>query len=97
MTTRSSPPPIGERLPRVIPARPAGAAVAACVVVLVVSDLAFSATTDRWVASTSLLLAGAVILFADLVPVRWPYGRLFQLIFGLGCLASAITTALGAA
>lgn len=97
MPTRSSPPSIGERLPRIIPARPAGAAVAACVVILVLSDLALSATTDRWVASTSLLVAGAIILFADLVPVRRPYGRLFQLIVGLGCLASAIATAIGAA
>jgi hypothetical membrane protein len=95
MTARPSPDATAYRLPRLIPARPAGTAFAACVVVTALSDLGLSAAADRWVATTCLVLAGVVVLLADLAWARSPHRRLLQLAVGGGCIASGIAAALG--
>ncbi|WP_022927266.1 hypothetical protein [Patulibacter americanus] len=86
-----------DRPPRLIPARPAVVAFAVCVVLGMVADLALAAETFRWVGPAVYLVAGAVVLLADLPPTRRPGWRLIQVATGGGCVASGIWIALGGA
>jgi peptidoglycan/LPS O-acetylase OafA/YrhL len=86
-----------ERPPRLIPARPAVAAFAVCVVLAVLADLTLAAGTFRWVSTPAYLIAGGVLLLADLPPTRRPGWRLAQVIVGAGFVGTALAIALGGA
>lgn len=86
-----------ERPPRLIPARPAVAASAVCVVLAVLADLTLAAGAFRWVGTMLYLIAGGVLLLADLPPTRRPGWRLAQVIVGAGFIGTALAIALGGA
>jgi hypothetical protein len=86
-----------ERPPRLIPARPAVVAFAACVVLAVVADLTLPPGTFRWVGPAVYLVAGVVLLLADLPQTRRPGWRLAQVVMGGGFVATGASIALGGA